>query len=198
MMTTTVMLVDDEPRILEALKRTLQRKNYDVHCALGAAVALELLETAPVDVVVSDENMPGMRGIEFLARVASRWPTTVRIMLTGHSDLEMVLRAINEGQVQQFCLKPCDGHSLDLAISRARNQAELEMASWQLLKVARNQAKILEDIERLHPGATRVEKDDQGVIVMNDVESGTVDDLLRELNVELGKTDSVPARATDG
>ena len=82
-----VLFVDDEPNGTKALKRALRREPYDILSAGSADESLEMLERESVDVVVSDENMPGMTGSEFLAVVYEKYPDTIRIILTGHASL---------------------------------------------------------------------------------------------------------------
>lgn len=82
----TVLLVDDESRILSALQRTLRREGYEILAVDSPTEALALLETQHVDVIVSDHKMPGMSGLQFLARVAQKHPEIVRILLTGWTE----------------------------------------------------------------------------------------------------------------
>lgn len=97
-----ILLVDDEPHVTEALRRTLHTEPYEILSANSANEALQIPAREPVTVVISDERMPGMRGTEFLARVYRDYPETIRIMLTGHANLELAMRAINEGQIYRF------------------------------------------------------------------------------------------------
>lgn len=102
-----VLLVDDEPHVLEGLRWTLRGEAYDVLVAGSAREALEILGRRRIDVVVSDEQMPGMSGSEFLGKVAREWPRASRVMLTGRPTLEAAIRCINDGSVVRFLRKPC-------------------------------------------------------------------------------------------
>src|SRR5688572_27562186 len=93
-----VLFVDDEPRILTTM-RMLFRKNYEVFTAEGGQKALELLKSQPVDVIVSDQRMPGMTGIEMLRQARELNPNAMRILLTGYSDLNAIIGSINEGEI---------------------------------------------------------------------------------------------------
>jgi two-component system response regulator HupR/HoxA len=101
----SVLLVDDEPRSLEAMRRTLE-DDFDIHCACGAEAARGLLERRPVDVILCDQRMPGISGVQFLKEVRERWPDTVRIVISGYTDSEDIVAGINEAGIHQYLLKP--------------------------------------------------------------------------------------------
>lgn len=106
-MNSRIVCVDDEPRILKGLRRRIGR-DYDVSTAESGAEALALMkEEEPFQVVVSDMRMPGMTGAQFLAQVRTEYPDTVRILLTGQSDLNDAIAAVNEGNIFRFLSKPC-------------------------------------------------------------------------------------------
>lgn len=114
-----VLFVDDEPRVLEGLQRMLRpmRREWEMSFAEGGPAALELLRAQPPDVVVSDMRMPGMDGAQFLAEVQRLHPQTVRIVLSGHSDQEMIMKSV--GPAHQFLAKPCTADSLRETVGRA-------------------------------------------------------------------------------
>lgn len=107
-----VLFVDDEQRILDGLRRSLRkyRNEWTMRFVSSGAKALDELARESADVVVSDMRMPGMDGAELLARVRRNYPRTVRIILSGHSDLELVLRSV--GPSHQYLTKPCDADHL--------------------------------------------------------------------------------------
>jgi len=107
-----VLLVDDEPLLVEALQRLLYDAPFEVDTATSGADALLTLERGGVDVIVCDEQMPGIRGAELLACVRERYPRIVRVMLTGDGSLQSAVRAINVGGVFRFLQKPCDAGEL--------------------------------------------------------------------------------------
>jgi len=121
----TLLLVDDEENILSALKRLLRRDGYDILTALGATQGLEVLASHPVDVIVSDQRMPGMSGVEFLRRVKTLHPETVRLVLSGYTDLQAVTDAINEGAIYKFLTKPWDDGILRANIEEAFRNKEM-------------------------------------------------------------------------
>ncbi len=127
-----VLLVDDEPNVLAGFQRQLIGK-YDVETARSGKKALQLLETAgPFAVVVSDNLMPGMDGTEFLAQVRDIHPDTVRIMLTGHADLDTAVDAVNLGYIFRFLTKPCPPKVLAQAVGAGIEQHKLILAEREL------------------------------------------------------------------
>ena len=163
-----VLIVDDERAITELLQDVLSTEPYELLSAGSAEEALELLETEPVDVVVSDEMMPGMSGSEFLSIVRRQYPDTIRIILTGHANLEMAIRAINEGEIYRFFRKPCNVFDLAITIRQALQQKALMAEAFRLLKMARRQKRTIEALERKYPGITKVKKDSTGEILLDD------------------------------
>jgi len=152
-MAHTVLLVDDDPHVLEGLTRLLRKESYKILTAGSAEEGARLLASHPIDLIVCDEQMPGMSGTEFLAKVARDYPDTVRIVLTGHPSLPAALRAVNEGRVYQFFTKPCNEIDLALAIRRALEEKDLLAKSRDLLEVTKRQAVLIDEariLRRLH------------------------------------------------
>jgi HD-like signal output (HDOD) protein/CheY-like chemotaxis protein len=114
-----ILFVDDEPKVLDGLRRMLRplRHEWEMSFAEGGQQALEHLAASPCDVVVTDMRMPGMDGSELLAEVMSRYPATVRIILSGQCDRATVLKAV--GTAHQFLTKPMDSQSLKASVARA-------------------------------------------------------------------------------
>jgi response regulator RpfG family c-di-GMP phosphodiesterase len=107
-----ILFVDDEKQMLTALNRVFRGKTYTVFMASSAQEALGILENETIDVIVSDMRMPEMDGATFLAKTVDLYPASRRILLTGYSDQESTVRAINEGQVHQYIMKPWDNDAL--------------------------------------------------------------------------------------
>jgi two-component system, probable response regulator PhcQ len=182
----TILLVDDEPRIGDALGRHLSNERYHILRAASAAEARQVMAHQHVDVVVSDERMPGESGSELFASVRRQYPNTIRIILTGHASLEAAVRAINEGEVYRFFLKPCDPTDLIFTIRRALEQKRLEQGTRELLSEFRRQTILIETLEQDRPGLLRLELDESGAIVVEEEDScHSVDDLLREIEVSM-------------
>lgn len=138
-----ILLVDDEENILKSLTRSLGRLDVDITTATSVSDALYILENTDVDLIISDMRMPGADGAELFRIVAEKSPNTLRFLLTGHSDMESTIRAINEGQIHQYLTKPWDDNklrelievSLHTRLLEARNQrlqAELVRKNQEL------------------------------------------------------------------
>jgi diguanylate cyclase (GGDEF)-like protein/PAS domain S-box-containing protein len=124
----SILIVDDEPSILSALRRLLRREGYTILGATGGAEGLELLASHEVGVVISDARMPEMSGAEFLGRVREMHPDTVRIMLSGYTDLEAVTQAVNRGELFRFLAKPWDDNELIDTVRDAFRHYEIRRA----------------------------------------------------------------------
>lgn len=117
--TPTLLLVDDEPNVLNALSRLLRREGYRIFTATTPSAAFEQLAQHAVQVIISDQRMPEMSGTEFLSRVRQLYPDTIRIVLTGYTDLDSVTSAINHGAIYKFLTKPWDDDLLREQIREA-------------------------------------------------------------------------------
>jgi len=118
----TLLLVDDEENIIASLKRLLRRGGYRIVTANSAAEGLQRLAETEVDVIVSDQRMPGMTGVEFLRRAKDLYPDTVRIVLSGYTELQSITDAINEGAIYKFLTKPWEDDLLRANIEEAFRQ----------------------------------------------------------------------------
>ena len=103
-----LLLVDDEPNILSALTRLLRHDGYRISRAASAAEGLALLEREQFGVILSDQRMPEMSGVEFLEAAKQLHPHSIRIVLSGYTNLECVTDAINKGAIYRFLTKPWD------------------------------------------------------------------------------------------
>lgn len=121
-MTAKVLIVDDQPEVTRAIHRALYKEPYDLLCANSANEALDMMTRQTVDVVISDEKMPGISGTEFLRQVSEKYPRTVRMMLTGNANLGETVRAINEGKVYHYFTKPWNDEDLMVTIRQALEQ----------------------------------------------------------------------------
>lgn len=120
-----ILCVDDEPNVLEGLSMHLKR-SYEVFCATSGAAALDILrDKTHIAVVISDMRMPGMDGAAFLAKARVVAPLAVRILLTGQTELEAAVAAVNEGQIFRFLTKPCPPPVLLRAVEASVDQHKL-------------------------------------------------------------------------
>jgi EAL domain-containing protein (putative c-di-GMP-specific phosphodiesterase class I)/ActR/RegA family two-component response regulator len=115
----SLLLVDDEENVLRALVRLFRRDGYRIHTATRVEDAFELLAREPVQVILSDQRMPGTSGIEFLSQVKEMYPDTVRLVLSGYTDLATVTDAINRGAIYRFLTKPWDDEELRRQVQEA-------------------------------------------------------------------------------
>ena len=142
----TLLLLDDEANILRALERVFRREGYRVLSTTSAIEALHLLAGNEIGVVVADQRMPEMNGVEFLRRVKQLHPDSIRIVLSGYTDLKSVTAAINEGAVYKFLTKPWDDTQLQDNIREA----------FALYAMKRDHARLVRELtlanERLQSG----------------------------------------------
>lgn len=133
-----VLYVDDEENNLVAFRANF-RKEYEVITATSAAEALSFLETNTAQIIISDQRMPHTTGVEFLEQTVKLYPDCIRLLITGQSDIEVVIEAINRGQVSKFIQKPWDWEKLSIAIDNCvtlyRSKVELKIKSEELQKI---------------------------------------------------------------
>jgi len=108
----SILLVDDEEMVLRALRRMLAKQEWDVDTAESGDQALEIMRQKPISLVISDQRMPDMTGLELLRTVKDLYPDTVRIILTGYAEMDVVVKAINQGEVYRFMTKPWNNAEL--------------------------------------------------------------------------------------
>ncbi len=133
----TLLFVDHEENVLNALRRIFLEENYHILTAQSAAEALEILEGNEVHLIVSDHRMPLMTGAELLKKVKDRWPDIIRIMLTGYADVQSIMGAVNEGAVYKFITKPWHDEDLRLTVSIALQQYVLIQENRQLKEITK-------------------------------------------------------------
>ena len=114
----TILYVDDEENNLFAFKATFRMK-YNVFTALSGDEALQILATKRIHIIITDQRMPEMTGVEFLEKVLVNYPDPVRILLTGYADMTAVVDAVNKGKIFHYVTKPWNEEELDLTINRA-------------------------------------------------------------------------------
>ncbi|MDA8427625.1 MAG: ATPase, T2SS/T4P/T4SS family [Geobacteraceae bacterium] len=135
----TLLFVDDEENVLNALRRIFLDENYTILTATSAQTALEILEREPVQLLISDHRMPGMTGAELLKLVREKYPQTIRIMLTGHADVNSIMGAVKDGAVYKFITKPWNDEDLRLTVSLALQQYVLMHENRRLKDITRQQ-----------------------------------------------------------
>ena len=126
-----LLIVDDEEAVLQALKRLFHRQ-YEVVTHTSGSAALEQLKQEPFDLIISDMRMPGMSGAELLKTCFRLYPDMIRILLTGYSDLESAIKAINEGNIYRYIAKPWDNDQLRTVVAEAIDTRDLRAANERL------------------------------------------------------------------
>ncbi len=154
----TILIVDDDDAVRFALEMTLKSEGHTVVAANGPEQGLQILRSRPVDMVISDQTMPRMSGLEFLKLVRDRHPDVMRIMLTGNAELPTVIDAINQGEIYRFLTKPWDSTELKVMLFVAFEQLDLERENRQLLAQVRYQDTVLRALEKKYPGVSAMLK----------------------------------------
>ncbi|MAI78647.1 MAG: two-component system response regulator [Deltaproteobacteria bacterium] len=144
----TVLFVDDEANILKALKRLLRHEPFEVLTATSASEALEQLQRFDIQVVISDQRMPEMSGADFLSRIRERHPETIRMMLTGYTEIDVAVEAINRGEIFRLITKPWNEDELKSSLRQAIDHFQMKQEIKRLNQVSREQNFKLQDMNR--------------------------------------------------
>lgn len=145
----TVLVVDDEPNILSAMRRLFRATGWRILTAGDGQEALALLAKEPINAVLSDMRMPGMDGVQLLERVRLAWPHVARLLLTGQADLGSTIAAINRGCLHRYIAKPWNDDELVLTLSQVAQSQQLEADKLALEQLTHQQN---EDLKALNAG----------------------------------------------
>ncbi len=151
----TVLFVDDEVNILKAVQRLLRNEPWQVLTASRGSEALEILENTPTQVVVTDQRMPEMSGVDLLAAIRTRHPDLVRMMLTGYTEMGVAVDAINRGEIYRLITKPWNDEELKAILRQAFDHFDLKNEIKRLNQVTREQNLKLQDMNRNLEGKVR-------------------------------------------
>jgi CheY-like chemotaxis protein len=204
-----ILVVDDEEAILETMSFTFE-DDYEVHTATDPRRALDLLEAkGPFAVVLTDQRMPDMSGVEFVTEVWRRHPTTMRMILTGFSDMDAIIQAINDGHVYAYITKPWEPDHLKQVMKRAVEHHALAVENERLVGDLSRANRFLEAvIDELDSGAIALDPD--GVIravnrpvreyfgLSHDPRGRRLDDLLADKGLEAVRSAAVAAAEEGG
>lgn len=113
-----ILYVDDEENNLISFKANFRIK-YNVHTAISGDEAMKILDTKHIDIIITDQRMPNMTGVEFLEKILEKHPDPMRILLTGYADMNAVVDAVNKGKIFHYLSKPWNEEELDMTIKRA-------------------------------------------------------------------------------
>ncbi|MHB8767236.1 MAG: ATPase, T2SS/T4P/T4SS family, partial [Deferrisomatales bacterium] len=146
----TLLFVDDEPNVLRALQRIFRKESYEILTAPNGDEALKLFDGGrTVHLVVSDHRMPGISGAELLKRIKDASPDTIRIMLTGHADVDAVMGAIHDGAVYKFITKPWNDEDLRITVALAMEQYDLIQENRRLKAEGKSREREVRSLRRL-------------------------------------------------
>ena len=185
-----ILIVDDESTVLEVLQDAFSKEPYEVISAESAAEALDIMAMKQIDLVISDDQMPGLTGTEFLAQVRKKYPNTTRIILTGHANLETAINSINKAEIHRFFTKPCNMLDLIVTVRLALQNKELKEEVQRLSEITTHQSLVIEEMEHLYPGITRVRRNAEGdVIIQEEVEDELWETIISEWAVPIQQTE---------
>ncbi len=139
-----LLIIDDEVEITKALVRQFRRK-YNVFSAIGPSEGFNIMEKENIQVVLSDQRMPGMTGIDFFKKIKDKYPDALKLILTGYTDFEAVIGAINEGQIFRYVKKPWDQDELDAIVKEAFEKYELITNNRRLMQKLQDANQSLEE-----------------------------------------------------
>lgn len=176
-----ILVVDDEIRSLEAIRRILAEE-FDVHVAANTQKAAHILETEPVQVILCDQRMPDVSGIEFLKTVRQRWPEIVRMIISGYTDAHDIIDGINEAGIYQYITKPWHPQSLSLILNNAVQLFRLQRENDLLAVEMRLAPSTAERVVNARKQALRKDYDfDDGIIRQPDSPMNAVCASLRQV-----------------
>lgn len=164
-----ILIVDDDHSVLKALVRTLNDEDYEVLTAESAVEAKSIIERQKVHLIISDVVMPGTSGTKLLGWVRQHHPDIIRTLFTGQADLNVVMRAVNEGEIYRFFIKPWDTVELKLSIRLGLEKYALEKERKILLDIVKQQRSDLDRIEDEFPGITKVKRDMTDAVVLDEL-----------------------------
>ena len=141
-----ILFVDDEANIRNTLVRLLRHEPWTIRCASCAAEALQIIQCEPCQIIVSDQRMPGMNGVDFLSEVRQIRPEIVRMMLTGYTDISIAVDAINRGEIYRMITKPWNNEELKATLRQAIDHFELKQEVKRLNELSRQQNAELQDM----------------------------------------------------
>lgn len=175
-----VLLVDDEPNVIQGIIRHLRSEPYRILSATSAAEALRMLATEKIDVLITDERMPKMSGSELVAQVRKAYPDIICMMLSGQADFDAAIRAINDGEIYRFLRKPCDPLEIATDIRLALEHQSLIVQSRKLQDQYRKELSFTQKLKQNHPDLFEIQYDKDGFVVIDESEYNLEQNILLE------------------
>jgi len=177
----SILLVDDEVRVLESLQRLLE-DDFDVYLAISPDEAMTVMTDEWIQVVISDQRMPVMTGVEFLQEVRSRFPDVIRIIISGYTDSEDIITAINEAGIHQYITKPWDPNNLLLTVRNAVRLFELHRENQQLsTELKMLPTSVEEGLQEIRQRLSNAYDVDYGIVRSSDSCMNQVCDTIRQV-----------------
>jgi signal transduction histidine kinase len=194
-----LLVIDDEEEILKALSRQFRRR-YDIYTATSADEGLRVMTETPIQVIISDQRMPGMNGVEFFNRVKANFPDAIRLLLTGYADIQAVIAAINDGNVFRYIPKPWDPVELDTIVTEAFQRYRLIVENRLLLiELQRANASLEKRVEARTAELAEANARLQAIDTQKDMFLGTAaHDLRTPITIIRGYTDLLLDPRTSG
>lgn len=162
----TILVVDDEEQVRTALSRLLEREGYTVTAAEGPSEALEVLRQQPIKLVISDQNMPDMSGLQFFKLIRERFPHICRIMLTADPERDTIIRAINEGEVYRFLPKPWSNTMLRITVHFAFEEIQLQEENRRLVQALRRQLQFVRALDHNFPYLSAMARQEEAELML--------------------------------
>ena len=201
----TILLVDDETSITKALNRLFRKGGYKILTAASGQEGLDILHTLkngeenPASLIISDQRMPGMNGAAFLAKSKEIFPDAIRFLLTGYSDMDAIVDAVNKGEIHRYLTKPWNDDDIILQVRQAVKQLELQAENRRLTELTREQNRELKDLnnnldKKVKQRTREIIKKSRNILEINKkLEKSFMDtirllsSLIGTLNPDLGK-----------
>lgn len=159
-----LLIVDDEGEILKSLRRQF-RRTYDIHLANSGEEGYQIMVETPIQVIISDQRMPGMNGSEFFEKVSEEFPDAIRLLLTGFADINAVIAAINDGHVFRYITKPWDPVELDTTVNQAFERYNLVVQNRRLVKELQESNAFLE--QRVQERTAKLAETNEQLVDLN-------------------------------
>jgi DNA-binding NtrC family response regulator len=166
----TILIVDDEEHVRTALTTLLEREGYTVTAVDGPTEALAVLREQAIKLVISDQNMPDMSGLEFFRLIRERHPNVCRIMLTGDAEKDTIIRAINEGEVYRFIPKPWSNTMLRVTVYFAFEEIQLQEENRRLVQALRRQLQFVRALDHNFPYLSALARQEEAELMLVDPE----------------------------
>lgn len=189
-----LLIIDDEPEVIKALTRIF-RKDYNVFSTTDAERAFGIMETEKIQVIVSDQRMPGITGVEFFSKIKYKYPDAIKLILTGYSDIEAVKDAINKGQVFRYVTKPWDPYEIENIIKEAFDKSDLIIQNRELLESLKEANENLEN--KVKERTKELEKLNSKLSELNIEKNKYIGMVTHDLRSPIGTAESFSALLID-